>query len=202
MDVKDNRLLFSLAASAARPLVSSLLLGQAPPSRLNPRPHASHCLDRAATLHTHSSASSSPKHPSPGRSPYTRVLYPSPTARPAGKTRRRRRRKWPGSSPGPGSLLTIESSITVGFESHTSLTDVVALIWVILPLGGHRRFGDRETLSVGGVVSRTVTWTVAVFMSPMVSVTVSANVWVPSGTVTVRVGLLPRPTRHLQSTHR
>src|SRR5579859_7022012 len=66
------------------------------------------------------------------------------------------------SSASSESLLVIDTSSTVGFASQVSLKTTVAVIGTSLWFGGHRLSGDRLTLSVGAIVSCTVTCVVAV----------------------------------------
>jgi hypothetical protein len=45
----------------------------------------------------------------------------------------------------PGSFDTIETSVTKGFWSASSLTDIVAVIGTILWFGGHKMLGETAT---------------------------------------------------------
>src|SRR5262245_19886123 len=85
----------------------------------------------------------------------------------------------PRPRPLSGSLLVIESSFTVGFGSHMSVTVIVAVIGTSLWSGGQSDVGDSLTLSVGGVVSTIVTDCVAALLFCDSSVAVHVTLVVP-----------------------
>jgi hypothetical protein len=67
----------------------------------------------------------------------------------------------PSPRPSSGSSLVIDLSRTTGAASHESSTVTVAVISASRWLGGHRVDGSSTTVTVGGVVSATVTTTVS-----------------------------------------